>query len=152
MGDQNDTRVSLFKTITEEIEGFNAFFNEMLTMSVDSGYLDSKDCIDLFEDLTNTIHKSVLEETESGGMEVEEIKRLDEVLNDLWNLVDDSDMDSDTQETIVYKIYELQETIVRSSFHGKVKEMKQRIEQARSAAKKEATKKLGDDKVGWWWW
>ena len=143
MGDQN-TRV--FKTIIEEIEGFNAFFNEMLTMSVDSGYLDSKDCIDLFEDLTNTIQKAVLEETESGHMDVEEINRLDEVLDDLFALVDGSGMDSDTQETIVDRIYELQETIVRSSFRAKVKEMKQRIEQARSAAKKEAAKKLGDDK------
>ena len=47
------------------------------------------------------------------------------------------------------KIYELQDTIVKSGIEAKVKEMKQRIEQARSAAKKGAAKKLGDDKV-WW--
>ena len=145
MGDQNHTRV--FKTIIEEIEGFNAFFNEMLTMSVDSEYLDSKDCIDLFEDLLNSIQKAVLEETESEGIPDAEMKSLRDRLDNLYTLVEDSGMDSSTKETIQAKIDELQETIVKSGIQAKVKEMKQRIEQARSAAKKEAAKKLGDDKV-----
>ena len=142
MGDQN-TRV--FKTIKEEIEGLNAFFNEMLTFSVGSEYLDSKDCIDLFEDLLNSIQKAVLEEGE--GMEADEMKSLDEVLFDLCKTVDGSDMDLDIQETIVVKIYQLQDRIIKSGMEAKVKKMKQRIQQARSAAKKEAdAKKLGDDK------
>ena len=71
MSDQNDTRVSLFKTIIEEIEGFNAFIKEMLTINTN---LDSN-CIARFENLFGYIHKSVLEETESGHMEVNQAFR-----------------------------------------------------------------------------
>ena len=48
MGEQNDTRVSPFKAIIEEVEGFNSFIEKMLSIS---GYLDSKDYIECFEDL-----------------------------------------------------------------------------------------------------
>ena len=142
MGDQN-TRV--FTAIIEEIEGFNAFFEEML--SIDE--LEGSWILGCFEDLLEYVLNSVLEETESGHMEVEEIKRLDKVLTDLYFLVDESDMDSiqGTKETILAKIDDIQKTIVRSGFQSKVKQMKQRIGQARTAAKKEAdAKKLGDDK------
>ena len=145
MGEQND---SLFKTITEEIEGFNAFFEEMLSID-DWTELEGSWVLGCFEDLLGYVLNSVLEETESGHMEVEEIKRLDEVLTDLFFLVDESDqgMDEGTKETILAKIYDIQKTIVRSGFQSKVKQMKQRIGQARTAAKKEAdAKKLGDDK------
>ena len=55
-----------------------------------------------------------------------------------------SDMDS---STILAKMEDLRGTIVRSGIQAYVKQMKQRIEQARSAAKKVAVK----DKF-WWWW
>ena len=142
MGDQN-TRV--FTAIIEEIEGFHAFFEEMLSIDV----LEGSWVLGFFEDLLGYVLNSVLEETESGHMDVEEIKRLDEVLTDLYFLVDESDMDSiqETKETILAKIDDIQKTIVRLGFQSKVKQMKQRIEQARSATKKEAdAKKLGDDK------
>ena len=149
MGNQN-TRV--FTAIIEEVEGFNAFFEEMLSLWKDGRLVlpEGSWVLGWFEDLLGYVLNSVLEETESGHMEVEEIKRLDEVLTDLYFLVDESDMDfiQGTKETILAKIGDIQKTIVRSGFQSKVKQMKQRIEQARSAAKKEAdAKKLGDDKV-----
>ena len=79
------------------------------------------------------------------------IKRLGEVLDDLWNLVDESDIDR-TKETILAKIDDLQKTIVGSGIQSKVNQMKQRVEQARSADKKVAAKKVGDDKFWWLWW
>ena len=148
MGNQN-TRV--FTAIIEEVEGFNAFFEEMLSLWKDGRLVlpEGSWVLGWFEDLLGYVLNSVLEETESGHMEVEEIKRLDEVLTDLYFLVDESDMDSiqETKETILAKIDDIQKTIVRSGFQSKVKQMKQRIGQARTAAKKEAdAKKLGDDK------
>ena len=143
MGNQN-TRV--LTAIIEEVEGFNAFFEEMLSID-DWTELEGSWVLGCFEDLLEYVLNSVLEETESGHMEVEEIKRLDEVLTDLYFLVDESDqgMDEGTKDTILAKIDDIQKTIVRSGFQSKVKQMKQRIGQARTAAKKEAdAKKLGE--------
>ena len=146
MGNQN-TRV--FTAIIEEVEGFNAFFEEMLSID-DWTELEGSWVLGCFEDLLEYVLNSVLEETESGHMEVEEIKRLDEVLTDLYLLVDESDqgMDEGTKETILAKMDDLQKTIIRSGIQGKVKELKQGIEKAGSTAKKVAVK----DKFWWWWW
>ena len=144
MGDQNHTSVSLYKTITEEIEGFNAFFNE-ICVELGDVWTTPTLIAALCEDILGTI-QSVLEETESGPT-MEEIKSLISSLNDLHDLVDE-DMDSSTKETILAKMDDLQKTIIRSGIQGKVKELKQGIEKAGSTAKKVVVK----DKFWWWWW
>ena len=151
LGNQNDTRVSRFKTIIEEIKGFNSFLKEMLSIG-HVEWMKEKLLADQFiEDTFGYIKESVLELTESSlSMEVEEIVSLIQSLDTLYSIVDSWEPSTEeipTWSRTLAKIEDLQETIVKLGRQAKVKEMKQRIEQARSAAKKVAVK----DKY-WWWW
>ena len=130
MGEQNDNRESLFKIITEEIEGFNTFFTEMCVKMGDTWTTDF--IVPLYEDLLESVHKSVLEAETESGLTMDDIMSLISSLNDLHDSILDSEseMDSSTKANILAKRKDIIHTIIRSSIEGKVKEMKHRIEKA----------------------
>ena len=169
MGEQNDTRISPFKTIIEEIEGFNSFIKEMLDWIGTDPERDwmkktlIEELLATGWDLLGYIHESV-EETESGPTkEVEEIERFLQSLNVMADCLDTSNYGKDWNMAepigaLLAKIEDTEEKILKKYIQAKVGEMKQRLDQARSAVKvsrkaagkdevHDESKKLGDDKL-----
>ena len=76
MGDQNDTRILLLKTITTEIEGFNSFIEEMLEEIENEDILTKEILIDwmLEDDFLGYIQESILESVDENGLSAEEVQ------------------------------------------------------------------------------
>ena len=126
MGDQNDTRISLLKTITTEIEGLNSFLEEIWLEEKREERGIKKELIEwMFEDdFLGYIHESILEsESSLSDIEVEEMKRTNQSLNVMIDLIGSIMRHVGTSkdiQNVLDKIKDIKKTILKTCIQSKV--------------------------------